>query len=221
MKIVFSSLGAIALMLVVTGAVPVAAQQSASGSLPLPVGGTAARGGDFSGTATINRFEQRNNQIVAVGFVRGTLTRGNRTLGVGLIGEVVWPVTIRTGGVAAVKGQTSDAANVRPIASWQDAGRTGGLVLAQAESCPVVEVVLGPTDISFGGGTISLGPIPLTLGGEPGTPVGDLVCAALDLVGNVAGLVNLLNSILGLLTGLLGGLTGGLGLGGGVGGALP
>ena len=37
------------------------------------------------------------------------------------------------------------------------------------------------------------------------------VCAVSDLLGNVAGLVNLLNSLLGLLTGLLGGLTGGLG----------
>ena len=44
-----------------------------------------------------------------------------------------------------------------------------------------------------------------------GTPLGDLVCAASDLLGNVAAIVNLLNSILGLVTGLLGGLTGGIG----------
>ena len=51
--------------------------------------------------------------------------------------------------------------------------------------------------------------------GAAGTPLGDLVCAASDLLGNVAGVVNLLNSLLGVVTGLLGGLTGGLaGIGG-------
>jgi hypothetical protein len=218
MKTVLSSVGALALVLVVTGGVTVVAQRAGSASVTLSVVGTTARGGNFSGTATINRFEQRNNQIVAIGFVRGTLSRGNRTTGAGLIGEVVWPVTIRTGGVAAVTGQTLDQTKVRRIASRQDAEWTRGLMLAQDAPCPVVEIVFGPTDVSVGGGTISLGPIPVTLSGEPGTPVGDLVCAVSDLIGNVAALVDLLNSILELLTGLLGGLTGGLG---GVGGALP
>jgi hypothetical protein len=58
---------------------------------------------------------------------------------------------------------------------------------------------------------VALSAVTLNLSGTQGTPLGDLVCAASDLLGNVAGLVNLLNSILGLLTGLLGGLTGGLG----------
>jgi len=219
MRTVLTSVCGVAIVVAVTGGIPVAAQQSGPQSLTLQIAGTAARGGDFSGTATINRFEQRNNQIVAVGFVRGALSRGSRTVGVGVVGEVVWPVAVRTGGVAAVKGQTLDPARVRQIAYGQHTEWTPGLVLAQAESCPAVEIVLGATDINVGGGTISLGPIPLTLSGEVGTPVGDLVCAVSDLIGNVAGLINLLNSILGLLTGLLGGLTGGLG--GGLGGALP
>jgi len=49
------------------------------------------------------------------------------------------------------------------------------------------------------------------LSGQSGTALGDLVCAASALLGNVAGLVNLLNSLLGVVTGLLGGLTSGLG----------
>jgi hypothetical protein len=212
MKTVLTSVCGVALVFAMTGDVRVAAQQS--GSLTLQVAGTAPRGGDFSGTATINRFEQRNNEIVAVGFVRGTLSRGNRTVGVGLIGEVVWSVTIKTGGVAAVKGQPLDATTIRRIAYGQ-AEWAAGLVLAQAESCPAVEIVLGATEVNVGGGTIVFGPIPLTLSGEVGTPVGDLVCEVSDLISNVAGLVKLLNTLLGLLTGLLGGLTGGLG------GALP
>jgi hypothetical protein len=215
MKTVLTIVCGTAIVLAIAGGVPVSAQQSATRSVTLQVAGTAARGGDFSGTATINRFEERNNQIVAIGFVRGTVSRGSRTVGVGLIGEVVWPLTIRTGGSAAIKGQGLDATGIRRIAHPQDAEWTAGLVLAQAESCPAVEIVLGAIDVNVGGGTLSLGPIPLNLSGEAGTPVGDLVCAVSDLLGNVAGLVNLLNSILSLLTGLLGGLTGGLG------GALP
>jgi len=37
------------------------------------------------------------------------------------------------------------------------------------------------------------------------------VCSVSDLLGNVAAIVDLLNSILGLVTGLLGGLLGGIG----------
>jgi uncharacterized membrane protein len=217
MKTMRANLLGTAMCLAVVAGVPVAAQQSAATSVTLPVAGTAGRGGEFSGTATINRFEQRNNQIVAVGFVRGVVSRGNRTMGVGLIGEVVWTVTVRAGGVAAVKGQAFDASGIRRIASEQDAKWPAGLVLAQQppESCPAVEIVLGPTEVNVGGGTLMLGPIPITLSGDVGTPVGDLLCAVQDLIGNVAGLINLLNTILALLTGLLGGLTGGLG------GALP
>ena len=57
---------------------------------------------------------------------------------------------------------------------------------------------------------VTLDPVALTVTGAAGTPVGDLVCAAEDLLGNVAGLVNVLNNLLGLLTGLLGGATAGL-----------
>jgi hypothetical protein len=212
MKPVLTTVCGTAIVLAAVAAgVPLAAQQSPTRSVTLQVAGTAARGGNFSGTATINRFEERNNQIVAVGFVRGTLSRGSRTVGVGLIGEVAWPVTIRTGGVAAVKGQALDAAGIRRIAHSQEPERRAGLVLVQAEPCPAVEIVLGAIDVNVGGGTLSIGPTPLNLSGEPGTPVGDLVCAVSDLVGNVAGLINVLNSILELLTGLLGGVVGGLG----------
>ena len=58
---------------------------------------------------------------------------------------------------------------------------------------------------------MTLSPVTLDLSGIVGTPLGDLVCEASELLGNVAGIVNLLNNILGLLLGLLGGLTGGLG----------
>jgi hypothetical protein len=89
----------------------------------------------------------------------------------------------------------------------------------QAETCPVLNVALGPHTVDLLGFQVALSAVTLDLTGVVGTPLGDLVCAASDLLSNVAGLVNLLNSILGLVTGLLGGLTGGLG--GAIGGIGP
>ncbi|HMC22376.1 MAG TPA: hypothetical protein VKL19_11040, partial [Thermoanaerobaculia bacterium] len=76
----------------------VATAQSASTpkAVNVPVTGTFAGGGQFSGSITINRFEQRGNDIVAIGFVSGVLSRGSRSLGTGLAGELTWPVTIKS-----------------------------------------------------------------------------------------------------------------------------
>src|SRR5438093_6903740 len=163
----------------------VAAAQSTPKAVQVPVTGTFAGGGQFSGTITVNRFEQRGNDIVAIGFVSGVLSRGSRSLGSGLAGEVTWPVTIKSSATHAMS-------SVAPAQT----------------SCPVLSIALGPVDTNLLGFQVSLGAVTLDIGGESGTPLGDLVCAISDLLGNVAAVVNLLNSLLGLLTGLLGGLTG-------------
>jgi hypothetical protein len=210
MKSALTSLCGTAIVLLVAAGVPVAAQQSSARSLMMPVTGLASGDTVFSGEATITRFEQRSNQIVAVGYVRGVLSRGGQPVGSAL-GQVVWPVAVRTGGIAAIKGQTLDAPGIRHIADSRAAEPGGRFVLAQAQTCPVLDVALGATNVNLLGINVALAPVGLTLNGQSGTPLGDLVCAVSGLLGNVAGLVNLLNSILGLLTGLLGGLTGGIG----------
>jgi hypothetical protein len=155
------------------------------GVLQLPVTGTLTDGG-FAGTASINRFEQRGNAIVAIGFVSGTLTRGGQVVGTVLAGEVTWPVTVRSGGALGANARTA-------------------AVTAQA-TCPVLNVALGPVDVNLLGADVSLSAVTLAIVGEQGTPLGDLVCAISNLLGNVAAVVNLLNSLLGLVTGLLGGI---------------
>jgi hypothetical protein len=85
------------------------------------------------------------------------------------------------------------------------------------ETCPVLNVALGPHTVDLLGAQVALSAITLDLTGVVGTALGDLVCEASELLGNVAGVVNLLNNILALLLGLLGGLTGGIG---GIGGGL-
>jgi hypothetical protein len=126
------------------------------------------------------------------------------------LAQAAWPVAVRTGGVAAITGQVPAVGGFRHIADSEVADPAGRFVLAQAETCPVLDVALGATNVNLLGIDVALAPVGLTLNGQSGTPLGDLVCAVSGLLGNVAGLVNLLNNILGLLTGLLGGLTGGI-----------
>lgn len=205
------------IVLSTAGVAPSGAQQaSAPQALRLPVTGTFARGGDFQGTITINRFERRGTDIVAVGFVAGVLSRGAQAVGTAVAGEVVWPVRVTSGGVAVVNDPAPVSQTARVLrAAWSPGMSAAAPLRVQAATCPVLNVALGANTVDLLGVDVALSPVTVDLTGTPGTPLGDLVCAASDLLGNVAGLVNLLNNILGLVTGLLGGLTGGLG------GAIP
>jgi len=209
-------------MLVLFGLVmPAAAQQTRQRAVTLRATGTFANSGSFAGTVTINRFEQRGNQIVAVGVLQGTLSRATRVLGTVLAGEVALPVKVSAGGVQLAM----DRSRVSPrltSARWSaDSAPLFGVMRVQGQGCTPVQINIGATNIDVLGTQVALDPIGLTLTGAAGTPLGDLVCAAADLVGNVAGVVNLLNSLLGVLTGLLGGLTGGLtGVAGGAAGIM-
>jgi hypothetical protein len=203
----------VALLCVAT--LPISAQQPpASRSLTLPATGTFQGGGEFKGTISISRFAQDGNRIVAVGFISGVLSRGSRTLGTVVAGDKVWPVTVRFGGQVLTSGPASRTGEL-VHAVWSPQRAAGRYLLVQAETCPVLNVALGPLNVDLLGFQVALGAVTLDLTAVMGTPLGDLVCQVENLLVNVAGLVGLLNDILGLLTGLLGGLTGGLG------GAMP
>jgi hypothetical protein len=179
----------------------------AQGSLKLSVTGTAANAGTFTGTVVVTRFETRGNQIVAIGFISGAVTQRNQTLGTALIGEVAVPVTVRAGGITPVSAPAAQMPQLRRVAlSSRDSNPR--MTLVQAEACPVVDIVLGPFAVNVLGVDVAIAPVDVQLVGQPGTPLGDLVCQVNALLGNVAGLVGVVNSILGLLTGLLGGLGG-------------
>ena len=189
---------------------PLAAQEAAPGAVRLAVSGTADRGISFNGTITINRFEERNNQIVAIGFVAGVLSRGSQSLGSALAGEIALPVVVRSRGVTAVSGQApAQRAGKLVRAAWSP--KTRPAEVAPMQDCGVLNVALAPATVNLLGAQVNLGPVSVDLTGVAGQPLGDLVCEASALLGNVAGLVGVLNSILGLVTGLLGGLTGGIG----------
>jgi hypothetical protein len=219
-----TSIGLVVMLASVVGAVPAAAQRGRAHSvLTLPATGTFALGGEFRGTISINRFERRDNEIVAIGIVAGVLNRGSNALGSAVAGEVAWPVRVSSGGVAGVSNQAPALRGGQMIrAVWSPGSSpvaTTFLAVQAAETCPVLNIALGPHTVDLLGFQVALGAVTLGVTGVVGTPLGDLVCAASELLGNVARLVNLLNSILGLVTGLLGGLTGGLG--GVIGGIVP
>jgi hypothetical protein len=190
-------------------------KESAPVALTLPTVGTFADGGEFTGTVSINRFEQRGNQIVAIGFVSGVLSRGGRRFGTAVVGEVAWPVILTSGGLQLASGQASGAGRPAQIAWSPGEGSAYRLRPVQAESCAVIDLALEPINVDVLGLQVALSPVTLNLVGVEGTALGGLVCEASDLLGNVAGLVGVLNALLGLLTALLGGLLGGIG------GAIP
>jgi hypothetical protein len=204
------SAGLLAALVITSGVAANAQQTPKPTALNLPVTGTFRGGGTFTGTASINRFEQDGNEIFAVGFVSGTLSRGSRSLGTAVAGEVRWPVAVASGQSQFVADRAPGPA--RPVRiAWVGNEPAPRFLLIQAENCPVLDLSLGPISVDLLGAQVALGAVSLNITGVAGTPLGDLVCQVSDLLGNVAGLVGLLNSILGLLTGLLGGLAGGLG----------
>ena len=75
MKAVLWRVAGLATTLSLVAAMPAAAQQATTRAvLTLPVTGTFSGGGEFTGSISINRFEQRGNNIVAVGLVSGVLS---------------------------------------------------------------------------------------------------------------------------------------------------
>lgn len=161
------------------------AKDSSAGSLQLPVTSAA---GNFSGTFTVNRFEVRNNAVVAVGVVRGSIPGA----GSAFVGEVAAPVTV---GTASAPAAASGAAAAPQAAA----------------TCQVLHLDIGAVNLNVQGLIVATQPISIDLSGDSAAPLGNLVCTIESTLNNVVGLVGLLNQLLGVLTGLVGGLTGGLG----------
>jgi hypothetical protein len=178
----------------------------AAGVLTLPIAGLVTGGGAFNGTVTINRFATQNGQLVAIGFVRGTITNAaGIVLGSGMR-PVALPVSLGTGPSLTSSAISVETARMMPALFT---GATGGRwTRVQATTCGVLHIALGPIAMNLLGFNVNLSAVTLDLAGDSAGPLGALVCQAIALLGSVAKVVGLLNSILGLLTGLVGGLTG-------------
>jgi len=176
-------------------------------ALTLPIAGTtldaAGQRGVFSGTLTINRFVGDSDEVMAVGFVRGTVTSLSGQVVRSGLQDVVLPVTIGQRTVSFAIPPESAPRLVR-VASTEAA--SGRFILAQAQSCGILHLDIGGNTVDLLGVTVTLSPITLDLSGDAAGPLGALVCQIVALLGTAANVVALLNNLLGALTGLVGGL---------------
>lgn len=182
----------------------------APGALTLPLAGTVvdAAGGLFSGTVTINRFASQNNQIVAIGIARGTVTNAAGQVVQTGLQTVVLPVTNIGARTVGLSIPSSAEPKLLPASLTTTSGR---FILTQAQSCGILHLDIGGTAVNLLGFMVNLSPITLDISGDSAGPLGALVCEIVALLGTVADIVGLLNDLLGLLTGLLGGVVGGIG----------
>src|SRR3954469_11865273 len=154
----------------------------------LPLAGTANGNGTFSGTLAISSVGTDSGGIFVEGLVTGTVTRANKTP----LGTVVSvPVRLPLQG-----NWPRGLAQLVPGDS---------IVLAQA-TCGVLHLEIGAVNLNALGVVVTTTPIALDVSGDEAGAVGALVCSILNLVGGLAGLVNLLTSLLGTLGGALGGV---------------
>jgi hypothetical protein len=199
----------LALSLLVPFQNAIAKKPLAPGALTLPLAGTVADGGNFSGTVTINRFARGGDTgIVAIGIARGTVTNAaGQAMQTGLQ-TVVLPVNrgVRTAGF-----ETPPSAEPRLVPATFTKAASGRFILAQAASCQILNLDIGGNAINLLGFMVNLSPITLDISGDSAGPLGALACEIVALLGTAADVVGLLNDLLGLLTGLLGGVVGGIG----------
>jgi hypothetical protein len=186
-------------MLVSFADVATAKPKTSTASLTLPIAGVSATtGATFSGTVTLKRFVAQGGSVFAEGIVAGTVTAGSGgALGTALQAPVMLPVTGNWGRVTRLAPGGTGPQSMPP-------DLRGRIVLAQ--TCGVLHLELGATNIDLLGVTVTTAPVALDIAGDSAGPLGALVCSVLGLVGTVAGLVDLLNQILGTLTGLVGGV---------------
>ncbi|CAN5741007.1 hypothetical protein BH18ACT15_BH18ACT15_14780 [soil metagenome] len=188
---------AVVAALVVTAAVVVGpAAMSSAHRVPttdtnftnIPVHGhVAGTSKTFRGTMDVKRFAKRDGALYAVGLIDGKMKRGDGSV-IGAVDNhrVKLPVTeISTGATT-----TSGAA-------------------AQARTCDVLHLELGPLDLDLLGLVVHLNKVVLDIDAQsgPGNLLGNLVCAIAGLLdpggGILDGLVGVVQDILNAIVGAL------------------
>ena len=168
-------------LLLVGGAGTAAAQGTAKSlTEPIAMTGTAKNGKKFTGTYRVKRFVAAGGKVLAVGTLKGKL-KGRDVR--------------RTGVKIPVTGTTF--------------GGTGLAQASQAQLCQVLDLTLGPLDLSLLGLIVHLDPVHLDIDADPaGGLLGQLLCGLAGGVPpapapGVGQIVAVLNAILALLQGLL------------------
>src|SRR5216117_303794 len=145
-----------------------------SAQLVVPLTGTVAGGGAFSGAFSIARFEVQQGKINAVGMIAG--------VGSVVLGPTALPVT-------AISGEALPSGS--------------GIITQQQAGCEVLHLQIGGLTLDLLGLQVALSPVTLDIVGGSG-PLGSLICEIVALLENVVAVVGLLNQLLGLVGGLIG-----------------
>jgi hypothetical protein len=151
--------------------------KAAATSVVWTVTGTSADGTSFDGALTNVRFRAQRGQM----FVSGVLT----------------------GTVRDATGAETGSVNQRistPV------GGQAGSFLAVAQSCQILDLVLGPLDLNLLGLVVHLDTVHLNITAEsgPGNLLGNLLCAVVNLLNGPAPaqlVARILNAIIALLGG--------------------
>jgi len=151
--------------------------ESEFGSMTSKVSGDFGRRGTVAGTFTPRRFAARDGNLVAIGKLRATMTRGNGEV----VGKAVEQIRIP---VRNANGDAVRVDNRRP--------------------CQILNLVLGPLDLNLLGLEVHLNRVVLDIVGQPGPGnlLGNLLCAIaglLDRNGVLTEISQILNAILALL----------------------
>lgn len=150
----------------------------------VPVAGTLADGGTFTGTITATRLavDPLTQQLSMTGVVNGTATKST--------GEVVNVVN---------QAFTAPMSLNRP-------GQTASIVQPAARaSCGILNLVLGPLHLDLLGLVVDLNQVVLNITGATGAGnlLGNLLCAVANLLNGGTGLSTLLNQLVALLNQIL------------------
>ena len=165
---------------------PTVAGERAALLTNVPVSGTLAGGGSFTGTLTATKItiDPTTRQLTLTGILNGAATKAG--------GELV-----------AVTNQTFTA----PL-SLNEPGTSSSIVRPAAQpSCGILNLVLGPLHLDLLGLVVDLNQVVLNVAGMTGAGnlLGNLVCAVtclLDLPGAIAAITNILGNINNILSGL-------------------
>ena len=185
-KILVAAAALLVAVAVVAGlASPSKAAKPGSGSVPVPVTGTASPGAlPVAGTFQVSKFKVIDGTLTAIGTFVGTVD-----------GQQV--STAATAPVSEINGNSVGAASTAAQA---------------AATCEVLDLTLGPLHLDLLGLVVDLNQVHLTITAEqgPGNLLGNLLCAVTGLLDNTGGggggalngIANLLNQIIGILNGL-------------------
>ena len=76
--------------------------RTAARQMTVPIAGAAGDGSGFTGTVTVQRFEERGGQVFAVGVVNGSLSGAAGPIGTAVNVPAAFPVRVGSGQSARV-----------------------------------------------------------------------------------------------------------------------